>query len=253
MGDKPLTKKILEEILDMKLMPLKARIDDLTDKMKDFRTFIDEANRNYEATNMRMSKMQEEYGILSNESRILKDTIRELDGKVSALKKICNELEQYSRREYAEIQGIPLPPRGKREDTHKIVIKVGDLMGVDINANDFSVSHRLPISQKYKGKRSLLPSIIVKFVRRDTKELFYRAPKKLKDFTTHDLGYPDGNNIFISESLTEVNKALVKAALKAKKDHDYDFIWTSNGKIYLREDSDSRAIYIKNEDDLLKL
>ena len=37
MGDKPLTKKILEEILDMKLMPLKARIDDLTDKMKDFR------------------------------------------------------------------------------------------------------------------------------------------------------------------------------------------------------------------------
>lgn len=170
------------------------------------------------------------------------------------MKKICNEHEQYSRRECLEIQGIPLPPKGSmvREDTNELVLKIGDIVRVHISADDISVSHRLPMSHKYKGKRSL-PAIIVKFVRRDTKELFYRARKKLKDFTTHDLGFSDGNNIFISESLTEANKELFKAAIKVRKDYSYDYIWTSNGRIYLREDSDSRAIHIRSEDDLLKL
>ena len=93
----------------------------------------------------------------------------------------------------------------------------------------------------------------MKFVRRDTKELLYRARKKLKDFATRDLGFPDGNNIFISESLTEANKELFKAALKFRNEYSYDFIWTSNGKIYLLDDRYSQAKLIRSEDDLLKL
>ena len=124
-----------------------------------------------------------------------------------------------------EIQGILLPPKGStiRENTNELVLKVGNVMGVQINKDDISVSHRLPMRQLYKGRRSV-PAIIVKFVRCDTKELFYQARKKLKDFTTCDLGFPDGNNIFISESLTEANKELFKAALKFRNEYSYDFI-----------------------------
>ena len=89
----------------------------------------------------------------------------------------------------------------------------------------------------------------MKFARHETKELFYRARKEL---TTNDLGFSEGNNIFINESLTETNKELFKATLKFKKDYSYSYIWTSNGKIYLRKDSDSPAKLI-SEDDLIKL
>ena len=48
---------------------------------------------------------------------------------------------------------------------------VGKLLGVDITENDISASHRMPQSQKHKGKPGP-PAIIVKFARRDVKDNF---------------------------------------------------------------------------------
>ena len=254
MGNEPLTRKILEEILDVKLSPLKASIKDLNDKMAEFQKFIDEANKNYEDTNTRMTSMEKVFSTITTESKALSNTILQLEGKISNLKKTCNELEQYSRRECLEIHGIPLPPRERniKENTNELVIKIGDMVGVPVGPVDISVSHRIPTSQNYQGKRSI-PAIIVKFARRNTKESFYRARKELRGLTTKDLGFSDENNIFINESLTEANKELFKATLKVKKDCSYEYIWTSNGKIYLRKERDSSAILIKNEEELNKL
>ena len=118
---------------------------------------------------------------------------------ISDFKVICNEQEQYSRRECLEIQGIPLPSKDSQhiEDTNKIVIQVGELMGVQIQAEDISISHRLPLSSKYKGKRRL-SAIIVKFVRRSTKEAYYRKRKDLHAFTTKDLGFKEENHIYVN-------------------------------------------------------
>ena len=72
----------------------------------------------------------------------------------------------------------------KRSHEKKGTVKdVGKLLGVDITENDISASHRMPQSQKHKGKPGP-PAIIVKFARRDVKDNFYRARKQLKDLTT---------------------------------------------------------------------
>ena len=47
-------------------------------------------------------------------------------------------------------------------------------MGVSVGPEDISVSHRIPTSQKYQGKRSA-PAIIVKFAQHDTKEMLYHG------------------------------------------------------------------------------
>ena len=52
---------------------------------------------------------------------------------------------------------------------------------------------------------------------------------------------------------SERNKELFNAAFKVKKDCSYDFIWTSNGKIFLRDNKDSSAKLIRSEVDLSKL
>ena len=93
-------------------------------------------------------------------------------------------------------------------------------MGVQIEAEDINISHYLPISSKYTGKRCV-SAIFVEFVR-CTKE--------------------EENHICINESLTERNKELFNAAFKVKKDCSYDFIWTSNGKIFQNKDSPAKLI-----------
>ena len=89
--------------------------------------------------------------------------------------------------------------------------------------------------------------------KRDVKDNFYRARKQLKDLTTQDLGYPEKNKIYLAESLTERNRMLLKDCLKAKKDKEFKFIWTLNGKIFMRKDKDSAVHLIANKEDLQKM
>ena len=201
MGDEPLMKKLLEDVLDAKLSPLKAKIDQLSDKMAEFQQFFDEANKNYEDTNKRMSSMQERFDCINTENLVLKETVRQPEVNITDFRVICNEQEQYLTRECLEIQGIPLPPKDRQdiENTKKIVIQVGELMEVQIEAEDISISHRLPISSKYKGKCHL-SAIIVKFVQCNTKEVYYRKRKELHAFTTKDLGFEEENHISTNET-----------------------------------------------------
>ena len=86
--------------------------------------------------------------------------------------------EQYSRRDNIRISGIP--PRENEDDewppTNEIVIETCEKMGIKISDQDISTSHWLP---------SKKPTIIAKFVRRDTKAEIMRKKKNLtkKEFT----------------------------------------------------------------------
>ena len=103
--------------------------------------------------------------------------------------------EQYTRRDCLEIRGIPVQ---QGEDTNDIIIKLGSKIGVEVNKNDISVSHRLPLGGKAARSDTVYPTIIVKFVRRDVRERYYRARKELKHLTTR--------NIFGRTSLTVLNR-----------------------------------------------
>lgn len=64
-----------------------------------------------------------------------------MDSQAKKLQILCNDIEQYSQGECVEIQGIPV---SEHEDTNKIVVRVGKLMGVEIKEDNILVSHRLP-------------------------------------------------------------------------------------------------------------
>ena len=147
-----------------------------------------------------------------------------------------------------EIRGIPQKPD---ESTNTIVKDVGKAIGVKITDIDISVSHRLPPSKSYKSKKPGPPPIIVKFVRRDTKDAFFHARMKLKEITTKTLGFPSENRMYISESRSPTNRELFNEAYKLKKDLDYKFLWTSNGRVFLRATETSSVIPI-NSLDLVK-
>ena len=83
-------------------------------------------------------------------------------------------------------------------------------MGLD----DIYIIHRLLLIPPWTDSSGTIhsppSSIIAKFVKRDTKETFYRERHKLKSKTTRGLGLAsdEGNNICIAESLTQARRKL---------------------------------------------
>ena len=94
---------------------------------------------------------------------------------------------------------------------------------------------------------------IAKFTRRVTKDKFYGARSNLHDKSTLDLGFTVRNSIYISESLTMNNRELLNDCLRAKKDLKFNFVWTRNGRIFMRHDKDSPAKLISTKDDVKSL
>ena len=81
----------------------------------------------------------------------------------------------------------------RRKNTNNIAIKVGSLMGLELDERDISVSHRLPApsySSRMRNPRpnspgSLLqlPKLIAKYERRDTKDKFFLKYKLTLKYT----------------------------------------------------------------------
>ena len=236
------TIKEFESLLDSKLQPIQTKLDGLVKQMND----------NYTALQAKLDLLEARNASLEAENATLMK-------KLQTCETSLNNLEQYSRRECVEISGIP---EVKEENTDDIVIKVGSLIGLDIEKHDISISHRLP-KPSYsavvrEGPRassnasSRAPNIIVKFVRRETRDRFYKGRKLLRDKSTRDLDLArySENKIYISENLTQANKDIFKESLQVKKDLKYKFIWTFYGRTYLRKDSESPVVAILKLSDL---
>ena len=60
--------------------------------------------------------------------------------------------------------------------------------------SDISISHHIPSRKQFTDKGNPIPpAIVVKFVKRETRENLYRARKNLKSVSTIDLGYSVAN------------------------------------------------------------
>ena len=79
---------------------------------------------------------------------------------VETQKYVVDNLEQYSRHDCLEITGIP---EFTQENTDKIIKDLSSIICVNIQDDDISVSHHLPVSNS--GEKNTNPAIIVKFVR----------------------------------------------------------------------------------------
>lgn len=118
--------------------------------------------------------------------------------EVNQQKDTINNLEQYSRRDCLEIKGIPVHTEGtsRSDDLNDIVIKVANTIGVQMDVKDISVVQRISnVSESSDNlKESRPPNVIVKFVRREVRDNFYRARRNLKDKSARNFGYLDQPN-----------------------------------------------------------
>ena len=228
MGD---TQEVIDVLIMKKLEPIETAMN-----------FI---NEQYEAILAKLNKIEEENASLKLENNALKSKLEMAVIKINEHEMSLDEQEQYQRRDCVEIKGIPTT---EDENTSDLVVQVADLLDVELEESDISISHRLPATDKtWSDSRGMKhppppPIIIAKFVRREDKENFYKARNRLKNKTVgdlqrfNDLDLDCENQIYISESLNQRRKKLFKSCLKVKKDLNFRFISTSNGRIFLKKD-----------------
>ncbi|XP_046666447.1 uncharacterized protein LOC124358200 [Homalodisca vitripennis] len=173
-----------------------------------------------------------------------------LKKKVDELEIRVDDMEQYSRRNCLEIQGIP---EEKNENVLDIVKDVGRALGMDVSEEMIDTCHRLGQKDSgYRGPRG----IIVKFVRRlDREALLQKRRERKKDFSTRHLSLdrPSDVPVYLNESLSPMRRKLLAKARMLKRDRGYKYIWLRNGNILLRKEEGSAVIQIKTQADLDKL
>lgn len=238
-----LTVEQLKEIMDKV-----SKIDNMELSLQNLSDQYDQLVKDYKA-------LYQEHLQLAKDHKALKGQVMQSSSDIIVHSKAMNDLEQYSRRDCIEIRGVPFT---QEESTDDIVEKVGEIIGVDLETDDISISHRLAdkvITRNDGTQIKRDPAIIVKFTKRSTRDEFYYSRKKLHKRSTRDLGFTRQREqpIFICESLTATNRKIFNSCLAFKKKNDYKFIWTHYGTTCLRKDSNSPVISIKTENDIRRL
>ena len=99
---------------------------------------------------------------IKSENSCLKETVLELKNLLENAKKNLNNLEQYSRRECIEINGIPCT---HEESTDEIVVALAKQVGVHITTNDICVSHRLQNLATNQQPSTIIAKFISQIIR----------------------------------------------------------------------------------------
>lgn len=235
----------LEQLLDRKLKPFLSSIEGIRETVKDLVKSTSFLSEKFEEMKNQIENLQGENKTIMEENLNLKVLVADLRYAVDTMEQNLDNMEQYSRRDCLEVKGVPIQDG---ESTDGIIKTIGENIGVSLEDSDISVSHRLRENKPSRSERSSDPAIIVKFVRRNKRDEFYRARKHLRGKSTKDLGLSRRveSSLYISESLTKRNKDLFYECLRARKELKYNFIWTQAGKIFLRKDARSAAKLITN-------
>lgn len=207
-------------------------------------------NKKYDELKVTIIDKNELITKLTSDCSILKE---ELKSTVSRL----DTLEQYSRRNNLEIQGVP---EKNSENISKIIGDIGAAINCPLTIHDIDAVHRVPF---FDSKRIGPKNIIVKLKSRVLKDNFLARMKEyaLKNRNTNTNGSPRhgvviphiSDRLFVNEHLTPKNKQLYKLVRAAAKEKEYKFTWTKNGFIYTRKTDTSRIQIIRCEEELTNL
>ena len=171
---------------------------------------------------------------------------KEIRNTVSSNSEKINAMEQFSRLNNLEIQGIP---ENENENLQIIFKKICEFLSLDTLSIDFI--HRVPLWEKNSNKHK---PIIVRLLSRVDRDAILNAYKGKRTPQKSGLEIEGlSNSCYINEHLSQHNKTLFKQTREIAKEKVYKYVWVKNGNIFVRKNETSKITHIKNLDYLEKL
>jgi hypothetical protein len=222
----------IKELLRTELLPITYKLENIESKFTELSKSVEFLSQKYDQLLTQAQSSNAKILDLTFTIQNQKKEISDIQKTIQRSTKEQEDLAQYMRRDCIEITGVQPTPENTCED---IIDSVAELMDLQIKKEDISTAHPLPT---HKGP----PKIIVKFTRRDIRNQFYNNRRKLAGKKI------DKNYVYISESLTPSRKKLFGKVNNIKKTLRWKYIWTNNGKIYLKQSESTSVNVFDNEE-----
>lgn len=230
---------------------ISEKLDKMFSEMRAFREETLAMGTSINSTHEKIDELK----VIFNEHRVDIDKclgdVDELKTENMTLKKELNsvrtqlcDLQQYSRRNVVDIQGVP---EVASENVLKLVQSVARCVRFELKPEMVDAVHRLsgPTNDKSRPR-----GIILKLVRRVDCDELLRLAKVKRGFSASELGFTSENKVFLNPSLCKAKSELLFLARKAVKDGIVKFGWYQNGKILVRRAVGQAAINIVSREQL---
>ncbi|CAH2096741.1 unnamed protein product [Euphydryas editha] len=214
----------------------------IKEEFTSLRASVEFASNQYDDINKKLS-------LFSNDIKkieALEIELQDIKNQHQALEAIINTNDQRDRLLNLEFVGIP---ESKDENLNDLTVKIAQAANVTINISDIVQVNRISPRVKIQGRPR---TVVVKFQSRLIKENILSGARKNR-ISTKSIHLP-GNPvpIFVNEHLTPYNKILLKKLKDYAKNKEIQYVWTKNGRLYMRKNNLSPAVQIQKEQDFIK-
>lgn len=232
---------VVEEMVSVQL----KKVEELVTGFQDSLSFF---NARYDEVRTCLDEKAKTINILEKENEILRSSVRDMGVRL-------NQMEQRARSCNIEIQCVP---EHRSENILKVIQQLGETVNVKIN--EANVLHCTRISKK-QANSNRPRSILVQLPSPRARDTILAAVIKYNKSHPQDklhsghlgIAADPPQPIFVVEHLSSENKSIHAATRKRAKELEYKFVWVRNGRIFVRKDDASEAIFINNLEKLNSL
>ncbi|KAH9364766.1 hypothetical protein HPB48_019441 [Haemaphysalis longicornis] len=203
------------------LLTLKPEVEKLKEVVGGFQLSLDALSKKYDS-------LVCDAKVRDTAVDALTERVASLEGCVSSRASIIlrqqsdrNDTQQYSGSSNLEIHGLPTSPD---ENLGVFLSDLSQKLKIpSFSPNQVSAIHRLP-------KRKNGPAtVLVRFTSKEVRDRWLAARSKLRDLTNSG----DQTPLYFSENLNRSNRELFFSSRAVAKEHNIQFVWVKNGRIYL--------------------
>lgn len=241
---------ITKEFLIKTLEAFKSEVFDELQKhgqeFSDFRTSLEFFSETVDKSNGLMEELKNTCRRMQKEIEEVKEENKILKKSVAALEQRMRNSEQYSRLSNIEISGVP-ETRG--ENMEELLGDIAKAVNLEMKKKRVVAAHRVPT---YSRNRT--PPIIVKFATRQDRDTWIDAFKQVRPLTADRINKNfSKDKVFINEHLSPENKMLLSRTKEAAREKGYRFVWSREGKIFVRRENGEKCVRVDGFADLEKL
>lgn len=191
---------------------------------------------------------------VNEKNEIIKGLVAKNDNLTSQIKNLTGRLgqvEQNMRATNIEINGIP---EHRSENLIKTIEQLGKVVETPLGDTDIlHVTRIAKLNKESDRPRSVLVKLRTQRRRDELLAAVIRFNKNNRENKLNSDHLGIGGRrvpVFVSEHLSPTNKHLHAAARKRAKEMSAKFVWVRDGRVFVRKNEQSHAIYIKDEESL---
>lgn len=238
---------------EMKMSDMEGRLNkkiesflkEIKEEIIDCKRSMDFISNNFETFKEEIVKMNENQNLLNKENERLNNDIKNIKRQMERFEEVIEDFEYDKIKDTIELSMVQ---GEENENLDELMLKIFTVSEVQLGKANIKKVYR-----KKSKRNGVQGDVVLKPDSSVNKVKLLKAIKN-KRLTNKQIGFvKNPNSIFAKEMLTRLGKDLYYKSLSFKKANNWKFIWTNEGRIFLRKAEGEKYFKINSEQDLLKM